>query len=127
MATFPLELTLQDEPAIFHLDAGSFATLEDVGTAVDLEPTFDMRSVGSRADVIGGRPLPHEQRQGLDQNRFSGPGLSAEYGETRAELKGKLVDDGEIADAELAQQRPGSLLGDATGRSGARRPTGACA
>ena len=64
---------------------------------------FEIGFVGLGTDLIDGGTAADQQRYRIDEERFSGPGLTGEHDETGAEGDGQLLDDAEIRDAQLGQ------------------------
>ena len=70
------------------------------GPRRDFEQGFDGRLRGARPDVIGRALLAEEEADGVDEDGFSGPGLSGQDREPVGELEGQVLDGGEVPDPQ---------------------------
>ena len=91
------------------------------------EPAFDQRLGRPRGGPGRGRPAPHEQLQGVDEQRLAGAGLPCERGHAGPDVEGHRLDDPEVPHAQFDEHRlrPFSDRPGGTGRAGWRRSRGA--
>src|SRR5439155_23479827 len=80
--------------------------LRNVLQLADVEDSFDSRLVRARANEIGAGALAEQEAQCSDDDRLPGARFSRENVEAGRERKCHLLDDCEIADAQLGQHQP---------------------
>jgi hypothetical protein len=56
---------------------------------------------GPGTHQLGRSPASQQQIDGIENNRFAGPGLSTQYGQAAGEVDLQVIDDGKIADGQL--------------------------
>ncbi len=82
--------------------SGNLAAHQKFVAAV-LENRFDRRRILAGAYKVARRPAAKEESDGLDQDRFAGPGFPGEHVEARVELDLDRIDDREMFDAKKPQ------------------------
>ena len=85
-----------------------------------LEHGVHLRAAGVAAHQPGPRALADGELQRIDQQRFAGAGLAAQDRHPRREIQLQVVDDGEVAHAEVAEHRVTAPAPSAASRAAPR-------
>ena len=100
------DLTGYDQ--IFPVQIKSLFSQERIGTRiiVNVENAFDDCFRAAFFDITGRCSLPAQQRDGIDQQRFTRAGLAGEHAHAIAEIQCDLIDQHEVFYIDVCQQFP---------------------
>src|SRR6267142_2983664 len=74
-----------------------------LGQGLDSELGSRVRALCARADLLASRAITERKRQGVDEDGFSGAGLTGQRGESRPKFEIKPVHNREIPNRQVQQ------------------------
>ena len=104
------ELPAQDDLPFLGLDPRLSKRFQQIVARLEIEDSFHEALRLSRAQPVGIGPLPEEERDGAQDDRFSRSGLSGEHVERRIERELDAVHEREPLNREPGEHAPQSLI-----------------
>ena len=102
---FTQHFALQDQTSLFELNpkCGERGQQVPMRCRPEFEGALDDRLLRAGSDDVGRGALAEQQREGVDDHRFAGPGFAGQNVEAGLERQRDVGNDGEIADAQFGQ------------------------
>ena len=75
----------------------------------EMERCFELSLIFASTNLVGGSPSTDQQRNRIDEERFTSPSLPGQDNKPRLELETELLNEREIDDAQLGEHCGGWL------------------